>query len=182
MKNLIFQAYKAFHPLYTMKKAIIRKKSMAIEDLIPLLFFMAVSVIVLYLFLFSSVIEASEEQQKVRLERDKIELADEFLIYYVTFPVKEEKNIADLIGEASITKDTSELEEITKQLLIGYFPNRNLAIEIEDHSGERILPTGFSLFFDTSNKLGEISLPSPMINGEIKSFKISLYKIPLPTI
>lgn len=183
MKNLIFQAYKAFHPLYTMKKAIIRKKSMAIEDLIPLLFFMVVSVIVLYLFLFSSVIEASEEQQKVRLERDKIELADEFLIYYVTFPVEKEKNIADLIVEAAITKDTFELEEITKQLLIGYFPNQNLAIEIKDHLDEKLLSYPFTLFsFPESNKLGEITLPSPIIDGEINSFKISLYKIPLPTI
>lgn len=156
---------------------------MAIEDLIPLLFFMVVSVIIVYLFLFSSVIEASKESKEVKLERDKIELADEFLIYYTTFPVEEDKKIADLIVEASITEDTSELEEITKQLLIEYFPNQNLAIEIKDHLDERLLSSPVRpLFFPESNKLGEITLPSPIIEGEIKSFKISLYKISIAVI
>ena len=162
---------------------IIGKKSMAIEDLIPLIFFMVVSLIVIYLFLFSSLVQTAKANDRVKFERDKIELADDFLIYYATFPLGKDKKIADLILESSIAGDASELERITREILNDYFPNQNIAVEVKDHLNNRIAFVQEGGFGAAATRpLGEIALPSYNIDGKIESFKIILYQIKHVTI
>ena len=165
------------------KKNYFKKKGIAVEDLFELIFFMVVSLIAIYLFLFSSIVASSKEDKQVKLERDKIELADDFLIYYATFPLGEDKKIADLILESSIAGDASELERITKEILNDYFPNQNIAVEVKDHLDNTIIFVQEGSFGATATKpLGEIALPSYNIDGKIESFKVLLYQIKRVTI
>ena len=160
-----------------------KKKGVAVEDLFELILFMVVSLIVAYFFLFSSAVESSKKDERIKLERDKIELADDFLIYYATFPAGENRKIADLISEAVITKDTSGLEEITRQILADYFPNKNIALEVKDNSGNKIIFVQEGAVGPiTTKSLGEITLPSYSIDGEMNSYKIILHQIKQVTI
>lgn len=151
------------------------KKAMAIEDLIPLLFFMIVSVIVILFFFFSFVLNATNEIEKVKFEKSEIE-TNEFLIYYMNFPLENDRSVANLIIDSAAKGEYSELNDISEQIIGDIFPGKSIGIQARDSIGKELFYIPDYLSIRLTAKFGEAFLPSPDITGEIKFIKIEFYK------
>ena len=156
------------------------KKGIAVEDLVALVFFIIVSTIVIFFFLYSQVISISEDIKKVKFERDSLEKGNEFLIYYINSPI-ENKIMADIIAESIATEDKTLLKTKTDEIYNKYLPEGERNLMIMGDSGKEFLkkegPFRASAIIKLGGKKAKpayISLPQPKIQGEYQFYKITL--------
>ena len=155
-----------------LNKFLWHKKSMAIEDLAELLFFMVVFVFVIYFFTISSATASTKESEQVKFYMDKIEAANGFLIYYVSYPIDKDKTVADLIAESAVNDDYKNLDQITRGILSEYFSDDAWRILIKDSDGNRLQSIVGSHFVEYRQIDGEIALPLPEKNGKKDIVKV----------